>query len=205
MPPGSWFARTPLHMKRILGILSLALIGGCAYWGVKTSRANTETAPYKSVRKEGDFEIRDYPDLKLASTSMAGADENGGFMRLFRYITGANERSEAISMTTPVLIDRSAGGTGMSFVVPTATVEKGVPAPKSKAVQVKELQAARYAVLRFPGGNKRPNEEAALAKLKGWCARQKLTTQGEPLFAYYDPPWTPSFLRRNEVLIRVGQ
>ena len=31
------------------------------------------------------------------------------------------------------------------------------------------------------------------------------TTVGEPIWARYDPPWKPWFLRRNEVLVPVGE
>ena len=32
---------------------------------------------------------------------------------------------------------------------------------------------------------------------------QKIAGKEDPILAYYDPPWTPVFLRRNEVMIRV--
>jgi hypothetical protein len=32
-----------------------------------------------------------------------------------------------------------------------------------------------------------------------------LVSSGEPLFGYFDPPWTPSFLRRNEVMLSVDE
>jgi hypothetical protein len=32
-----------------------------------------------------------------------------------------------------------------------------------------------------------------------------LTTNGEPIWARYDPSWSPWFLRRNEVLVAVDQ
>ena len=54
------------------------------------------------------------------------------------------------------------------------------------------------------GSRTEENEHAALEKLRAWLATQNLTPRGEPLFAYYDPPWTPVFLRRNEVLIPVA-
>jgi hypothetical protein len=33
--------------------------------------------------------------------------------------------------------------------------------------------------------------------------QNKLQEAGTPFSAYYDPPWTPGFLRRNEVLIPI--
>ena len=47
------------------------------------------------------------------------------------------------------------------------------------------------------------NETAAIESLMAWVSVQKLVVEGEPIFAFHDPPWTPDFLRRNEVLIRI--
>lgn len=190
------------RMKRMLWILLAFALVSCSIFAVKNSRGSTESPAYRVVRGDGDFEIREYPALRLAKTGMA-SDMDGSFMRLFGYITGKNERSESIAMTTPVLIDRKQGAGSMSFIVPQATLEKGVPQPKSEQVRIDDLAAGQFAVHRFKGTSKGKNEAAALTALRDWCSKQKLTTQGEPLFAYYDPPWTPAFLCRNEVLLRV--
>ena len=56
-----------------------------------TSRFFYETAPYTLVQKVGDLEIRDYPALILVETQIYDGD-NQGFRRLYKFITGANER-----------------------------------------------------------------------------------------------------------------
>ena len=98
-------------------------------------------------------------------------------------------------------------GTGIpvsaSFIMPGKTVEKGVPRQSGGDVAVGMVEAARFAVLRFGGGRSAEHEEKAVATLKARLEAEKLTAKGSPLFAYYDPPWTPVFLRRNEVLIRL--
>ena len=58
-------------------------------------------------------------------------------------------------------------------------------------------------VLRFEGGRTTKNETAASEKLMAWLDGHKIAGKGSPIFAYYDPPWTPVFLRRNEVMIRI--
>jgi len=180
----------------------LLLVVGCSVFAFKNSRSNTESPSYKVVRNEGAFELREYPALRLVKTGMA-SDMDGSFMRLFRYIAGQNERDEKISMTTPVLIDRKASEGSMSFIVPAETLAKGAPLPKSNQVRLDDLPAGLFAIHRFKGSSPGKNESEALDALRSWCTAQKITTTGEPLFAYYDPPWTPSFLRRNEVLLRV--
>ncbi|MCX6878409.1 MAG: heme-binding protein [Verrucomicrobia bacterium] len=191
--------RPPMSIV-LLVALPVALI---AFLLVSNSRAATETPVYKVVRAAGKFEIRDYPGLTVATTPMGGDGMNGSFMKLFRFITGDNDGAEKLTMTSPVLIDTAKGQRTMSFIMPKMAVEKGVPKPAGDSVTLGKIEAARFAVLRFGGGRTKANEQAAIAKLKTWLTEQKLTARGEPRFAYYDPPWTPVFMRRNEVLIRI--
>lgn len=193
-----------MKRKRMLLTLAIAVpVGAAIFWLTSTSRAATETPDYKVIRSDDKFEIRDYPALTLAGTSMEGADMDGSFMRLFRFISGSNETAEKISMTTPVLIDTTPEKRTMSFIMPGKTVEKGVPRQSGGDVAVGMVEAARFAVLRFGGGRSAEHEEKAVATLKARLEAEKLTAKGSPLCAYYDPPWTPVFLRRNEVLIRI--
>jgi hypothetical protein len=175
------------------------------FWLINTSRAATETPIYMMIRADDKFEIRDYPALTVATTPMNDAGMNGSFGQLFRFISGSNEGAQKISMTAPVLIDTAKDKQTMSFIMPKTAVEKGVPQPAGDKVTLGKVPAARYAVLRFFGRGTTKNEIAAIDQLKAWISAQKLTGMGDPIIAYYDPPWTPFFLRRNEVLIRVGK
>jgi DNA gyrase inhibitor GyrI len=190
-------------MKITLLILIPVLVIG--FWFVTNSRAATESPVYQIIRTDGKLEIRDYPALTLATTPMAADGMNGGFGELFRFITGANEAKEKISMTSPVLIDNTKANKTMSFIMPTANAAKGLPKPAGDKVSLTKLPASRYAVLSFKGGRSAENEAKAIASLREWLAAQKLKSMGEPLFAYYDPPWTPIPLRRNEVMIPIGK
>ena len=193
-------------MKRKTLPILIAIVlplGLAIFWLISTSRAATETAEYKLIRKDGDVEIRDYPTLIVATTPMSDGDMNGGFGKLFRFITGTNAQSEKISMTTPVLIDTAKDKRTMSFVMPKKAVEKGVPQPSGESVSLGKIAAARFAVLRFGGGRTVKNEEKAIGKLKAWLEAGKFAAKGDPIFAYYDPPWTPVFMRRNEVMIQI--
>ena len=192
--------------KRMLYSILAALLLVVGFWLVKNSRFFTETPAYAEVRRDGLFTVRDYPALQLASTPSGEADRNGSFMRLFRFITGANEGKQAIRMTTPVMMTESPAGRRMGFIVPVAVAAAGAPAPTGERVGLESLPAARMAVFRFDGpGDHAASEAAALATLRDWMTRQTLTPSGEPVFAYYDPPWTPGFLRRSEVMIPVKE
>jgi len=160
-----------------------------------------ETPDYKVAEKDGKFEVREYPAMTVARTAMG----DGDFMRLFRFISGGNEAEQKIAMTAPVLVQHKGEDSGMSFVVPREVAAKKVPAPKASDVSVDEMPAAKFAVFTYSGRRTDANEAEALAKLRAWAEKKNLNTEGEPMFAYYDPPWTLPFMRRNEVMLRVAQ
>jgi hypothetical protein len=108
-----------------------------------------------------------------------------------------------VATTTPVLIDAGKDRKTMSFIMPRNAVAKGVPTPAGGSVALGKVEAGRFAVLRFEGERTAENEQAAIGKLKAWLVAKKLSGTGDPIFAYYDPPWTPTFLRRNEVMMRI--
>lgn len=179
-----WF---PVLSLLVLGIIAAA----CA-----TSRAGYETAPFTVLRTDGAFEIREYPDICVASTPRH--DDNSSFMRLFRYIDGDNTAGEKIAMTTPVFMVDGA----MAFVLPKESSGQA-PAPKNDQIKLEKLKSQTVAVLRFNGARSEKSETEALEKLRGWLRENQLEETGKPFSAYYDPPWTPGLLRRNEVLIPI--
>lgn len=173
-------------------------------WLVWNSRAHTPSAPYTVVRHEGALEWRDYPSLTLAITPMNDERGSDAFGHLFGFISGKNATREKIPMTTPVLIDPAAGKRTMSFVMPEAITRKGVPEPSGSNVRVSKTEPGRYVVLRFKGSGNEKNRQIAAEKLNAWLRQHNINPESEPIFAYYDPPWTPIFLRRNEVMVRVA-
>jgi len=193
----------PLLMKKRMTLLVLIPVVLATFWLVGNSRAAPETPEYKVVRTDAKFEIRDYPALTLATTPMSGDGMSGGFGQLFRFITGNNERAEKIEMTSPVLINTSKDKKTMSFIMSKKVVEQGVPRPAGDTVTLSKVEAARVAAFRFSGSRTAENEKTAIETLTRWLTVQKIVRQGDPVFAYYDPPWTPAFLRRNEVMFRI--
>ena len=182
-------------MKSTLIVCSLIAVV-CLGLAACTSGSNYETAPFQVIRRDGAFEIREYPALTVATTKRSGDD--GSFMRLFRFIDGANEPKEKISMTTPVFMT----GDEMSFVMPEKH-RSAPPKPISQQVEVKTLPGRRVAVYRYSGRGTRANELGALRKLNAWLDANKIQHGQESVVAYYDPPWTLPPFRRNEVMVPV--
>ena len=186
-------------LKKILLLSAIVGLAGIAFTGCQATRAGYATAPYRVLHRDGPVELRDYPSLQLAETSRGGDD----FMRLFHYISRENAGTQKISMTTPVIMtDVGSEHPKMAFVLPEKLGEP--PAPKNQTVAVRQTEPGTFAVLRFHGKQQGPTGEAA-NQLRAWLAAHDLLPLGDPQFAYFDPPWIPGFLCRNEVMIRSTQ
>lgn len=184
--------RRPLS-SCIAALLLAGVVFGCQSCA-SSSRKSYPTTPYHTVVSEGALSIREYPALKIARTR--GAENGGSFMRLFRYIGGANDRQEKISMTTPVLMEKST----MSFVLPQSH-QKQAPGPGDAAVEIATLPARRVAVCSYSGQPEGPGREKALEQLRTWLRARKLAWTDEPVYAVYDGPFTLPAKRLNEVML----
>ena len=183
----------------------MLVIVGLALVGCKVTRSAYESAPYQVVRADGKFQVRDYPALTVVETPMAAGSRDGSdgsFMRLFRFITGGNEAKQKIAMTTPVFMSGGETNATMAFVLPAKMRAGKVPKPSDGSVTVRELLAGRFAVLRYSGGRNAKKEAESLAQLKRRMAAEGMSVLSPPVYGYFDPPWTPAFLRRNEVMLR---
>ena len=187
--------------KLLIG-LGVGLIA-VAWWIYKRSRFDAEPTPYIVLRRDSPFEVRRYPSLPAATTPIRG-DNEAAFMRLFRFIDRHNSTGEKIAMTTPVFFDGQPGAQErMTFVMPEETVRTGIPLPSAGAITLEERPAQRVAVYRFSGSNRLAREWEAVARLRAWVTSEGLQTLGEPIIAYYDAPFIPGFLRRNEAMLRL--
>jgi hypothetical protein len=133
-----------------------------------------------------------------------GSGADGSFNRLFRFITGGNDTKQKIAMTTPVFMSGGGTNASMAFVMPAKLKTADVPKPKDEQLRVRELEAGRFAVLRYSGRRNADNEARSLERLREWMKAEGLKELSPPIYGYFDPPWTPGFLRRNEVMLRMG-
>jgi effector-binding domain-containing protein len=202
------------HIKLIIALSLLACFaGGCA--------TTVEEAKYKLISKTRNFEIRDYPPHIVAETEVDGTLEDSGgkaFKRLFDYISGENRSREKIAMTTPVTQkpssekiamtapvgqQRTVGGWMVSFTMPMSYTLDALPVPENPDVRLRQIPARRMASVRYSGTWSEKRYLRYLQKLESWIAKNRFRILGEPVWARYNPPFTPWFLRRNEILIPV--
>jgi len=171
---------------------------------IKLTRAGYEEASHQVIIKEGPIELRRYSNLNLVQTKMKDTDDSG-FMRLFRYIDGNNSSKSKIAMTTPVFTSENNGERSMSFVLPEKIKQEKVPAPINEAVQTVTRKSGLYATHRYSGRRVQGAPIKIQNQLSKWIKKNNLQSLGKPINAFYDTPWTPPFLRRNELLIEVSQ
>ncbi len=197
-----------MTIRRIIYLSIVTVVIVLAYFGWKlTARSAYESAEFTVLESDSPFETREYPDLQLATTNMQfkSQGDDGSFMRLFRYISGANEQEQKVAMTTPVFMEPEADGTQgqMGFVIPKNVAEQRVPEPTSEQVQIRKRAGGQFAVIRFAGRMNREAVAKAEGQLRTWMSQKGLAAESEAELAGYDPPWTPGPFRRNEVLIRL--
>lgn len=181
----------------------------------------TETVSYEITGKTGTIEFRRYPDLILASVTDPGDDS--GFGLLFQYITGNNRArgklpmitpvltGEPIPMTSPVITSRQipmtapvvSDGRSLSFVMPAGKTRDELPEPVDPGVQITTLPSREMAVLRFSGYARKEDVDQATSRLLEGLKETGITTRGRVVVMRYNAPWTPGFLRRNEVGIEI--
>jgi hypothetical protein len=180
-----------------------------------------EEAKYTVIMKEGNYELRLYEAHIVAETVVDGNFDkagNEGFQRLFKYISGENQKkqsivmtapvsqeagSEKIAMTAPVSQERTGDQWRIAFVMPSEYTLDTLPQPADPKVLLKQVPARRMAVITYSGTWSKKRYEEHKALLEAFIQKQKLKRLGEPVLARYNSPFTLWFLRRNEVLIPV--
>jgi hypothetical protein len=181
----------------------------------------TEEAKYAVLEKEGHFELRQYEPCLVAETLVEGDfDEvgNAGFRRLFRYISGDNQtkmpismsapvaqemRSEKISMTAPVTQQKGGNDWSIAFVMPAEYTMDTLPIPNDARITLRAIPARLLASITYSGTWSESRYEEHKALLDQMMSKRKLKPAGEYIYARYNPPFTPWFMRRNEVLVPV--
>ncbi len=211
-------------MKRRMLKLSAAAVavGLLSFWGYTTMAESYETPEYSLIQTEGDgrFELREYPPMLIAEVTVEGSrrsSRSDAFRILADFIFGNNQPAESIEMTAPVTqepakIEMTAPvtqeGAGedrwtIAFVMPSRFTMDTLPKPTDERITIRETMAVRYAAIRFSGRGSDDSLDRHEVKLRDWMQANGLEAAGDPMYAFYDSPFVPPFLRRNEVLLPV--
>jgi effector-binding domain-containing protein len=188
-----------------------------------------EEPKYTVIKSSDDIQLRAYQPKIIAEVQIDGdikQASNKGFRLIADYIFGNNttpngdagkismtapvtmenqQQSEKISMTAPVTMEKQSKQNSnqwlMHFVMPSEYNLETLPKPNNPRVKIRQIADKNYAVIKFSGftGEKKVEEKTKL--LLSWMQENGLQPKGQPELARYNPPITPPFFRRNEVMI----
>ncbi|CDK37930.1 heme-binding protein [Halorubrum sp. AJ67] len=192
-------------------------LAGWVGWGIYSIK-KAKSVPYEQLRTVNDTEIRRYPQTVLVETT--APTQRIAFQRLFRYISGANQGNESTSMTAPVEtqsrdsiamttpVRSEATETGaetirMAFYLPSEYTPETAPEPTEPDVRLITEPQKTVAVDQFswyaPEWRVTRRTQKLLSTLEG----EDIEPEEDPYLLRYNDPWTPPFMRRNEVAVEV--
>ncbi len=186
-----------------------------------SAEARSHSPEYRVIKKlAGGIEVRLYPSAIIAQVQVNGEHRealNGGFRILADYIFGKNTRRSSLAMTSPVVAQpekinmtspvtsQSTGSTmTVSFFMPPGYSLHTLPEPEDSRIRFFELPERKLAAIGFSGSWSPQSFSEHAETLVERLRLNNLQPIGEPLNAYYDPPFMPPFMRRNEVLISIA-
>lgn len=182
-----------------------------------------EEPKYSIIESSDQFELRAYESKIVAETFVSGSAYDAsrtGFKRIANYIFGNNTSkrgsNEKISMTSPVTIEQQTEKIAMTapvtleeqddkwrvhFVMPASHTMDTLPTPNSNTVTLREIPPSNYAVISFSGLSGENKVARKTNELIAWMESKNITPTGKPELARYNTPWTPPFMRRNEIMV----
>lgn len=180
-----------------------------------------EEPAYEIIRKIGDVEVRAYAAYVVAEVHVTGSATEAGsqaFPILAAYIFGKNEGDTKLPMTAPVTQTAGAkmpmtapvtqnavsGGYVVQFVLPRGVTLAAAPKPVDPRVTLRQEEPRRVAAIRYSGFWSDANYEQHLALLQQALQSAGVAWTGDPVYARYDAPFVPWFLRRNEIWLQLS-
>lgn len=157
------------------------------------------------------IEKRVYSPLLLAQITVKESDADTamkkGFKALLDYISGNNSTKTKIPMTAPVLrkptIDE--GYWTIQFIMPRSFTLDTLPHPTNDQIEVVSQAQQTVMALRFSGNASAERIASYTRQLEETIQAEKLVTLSQPLAAFYNPPWVLPFMKRNEIMMVIGQ
>ncbi len=177
------------------------------------SEQGLESPDYKVEKRDGPFEYRSYDSYLVAEVTVDGPREkaaNQGFSILAGYIFGSNQSRQApaepekIAMTAPVTqIPTAAGAWKIRFMMPKKYTLESLPAAKDERIRFFQTEPERYLAFRFSGAWNDAQLNQQKQKLLDYIRAGQVKVDGEPFFAFYNSPFVPPPMRRNEVFLKL--
>lgn len=205
--------RLLMSITLIVGIL--AVIG----LAVGPIMSQVETPNYRVVEKIEAVEYRRYPPISVAEVVVEGSREEAignGFRLLADYIFGNNSERQEISMTAPVMQQSDLGTRDseplepqdkaswrVNFVMPSQYQLDQLPNPANSKVLLSVRAESVYAVVTFSGKATTDLLQQQTEDLLAHLASRSIPVKSQPVYAFYNPPWTLPMLRRNEVMVEI--
>jgi hypothetical protein len=187
--------------------------------------SNVEQPKFDIVERSGAIELRAYAPMIAAETAVRGERKPAieeGFRRIADYIFGGNKPRAKIAMTAPVVQEakeKAAQKIAMtapvvqqlqgdrswtvSFIMPSEWTMQTLPEPNDGRVKLVEIPARRMLSIVFSGTATDDLIQAKIAELRRYAESKQMKVSGDPVLAFYNPPWTLPPLRRNEVMLLV--
>lgn len=204
-------------MKLLLFLFNSLILSACTVVGIRQS----EQPDFHTLFAEGPFELRLYPELLIAETTISGdykTSSDQSFRRLAGFIFGNNTRKENVAMTTPVYQETASESIAMtipvfqeadsqawrmSFIMPRNYQLDTLPQPLDSSIDIKKLHPRKVAVMTYSGSLNQDSINDHATQLIAWLSTRSINMISKPKSAAYDPPWTIPNLRHNEIHIDV--
>ena len=163
-----------------------------------------EEPEFDVLARNDDYEVRRYGEYLVAEVDVTGdSADNQAFRMLAGYIFGNNDTGEKMNMTAPVESRDAPDATNYAFVMESKYTMATLPAPDDKRIRLTERLPRVVAVRRFSGRWSDANIEKNERRLLNDLAASGVQTLGPVELARYNSPFTPWFLRRNEVMVPI--
>ena len=182
--------------------------------------SNLEEPDYQVLQSELNIEIRLYKPMIIAEVNVEGIRKDAirdGFRLIADYIFGNNTNGSRtkipgraknglkIPMTAPVQQQSTGKSWQISFVMPSKYTIDSLPEPKNDRVKLKEILSKKFIVIQFSGKISNENLAEHEKQLMNYIKAKDFKTYGSPKYAFYNPPWTLTFMRRNEVMLEINK
>ena len=95
-------------------------------------------------------------------------------------------------------------GWTVSFMLPSMYSMVDVPTPEDERIEIRIVPEKLVAAIRYSGRWTTRNFDKYESRLMAALLEGNVEVLGESETAFYNPPFVPPFMRRNEILVEVA-